>query len=374
MDQLRSSAGRESEEQEHAGEHAGGEHQEAADQEAMRQTAQAQVHQHAARDEARSGEQNAKRKRWKAGAPADFATAEKRHRANLTLLDQMLKDGKTQKDSKWGKSWPNACQWLLAGKTTLHALTETHDSASRATTLGDASNRAFFGTDATVPTMSSYNELDESDATNIELVDPSWLGYREEGTPSKVVIIDPVTKGKESVKETIVHEVQHDADHHGSSDFAGYQTEFDSYWIDKTFVEESSKSGSADDTMTAADGTVLAGFDNARQQRIFLHLYNSDSYAYVATGWTDATFKAQVLALKAPRGVNLVNSTRIDDLYLELVKSPPDVAEAKKKVKALNGHDRAAIVAKSMIGSWRDLIATLPAADDQAYFTKALGL
>jgi hypothetical protein len=317
---------------------------------------------------------SAKSKKWKAGAPGDFATAEARHKANLALLDKMLQDGKDEKDSKWGKSWPNACQWLLANKTTLHALTETHDSAARATTLGDATNRAFFGTAAVVPTMSTYNEADQTDATNIELVDPSWLGYRQAGSPSKVVIIDPVTKSKELVQETIVHEVQHDADHHGGGDFDRYQTEFDAYWIDKTYGDKSSKTGSADDTMTADDGTVMAGFDNERQQTIFLHLYNSATYSYVATGWATAAFKASVLALTYPKGINLVNSTRIDDVYLELTKSPPDIGEAKKKVKDLTGHDRAAIVSPAMVGAWRDVVNALPDAGDQDYFKKELAL
>ena len=319
-------------------------------------------------------EAKSKKKKFTAGAPADFATANDRHKANLDLLSNMLTTGKSEKDSKWGKSWPNACQWLLAGKTTLHALTETHDSLARATQLGDASLRAFFGIDAVVPTVSTYDENDQTKATNIELVNPTWLGYRQAGSPSKVVIIDPVTKSKELVQETIVHEVQHDADHHGGTDFERYQTEFDAYWIDKTYVEESSKTGTADDTMTAADGTVLAGFDNARQQRIFRHLYDSTSYPYVATGWGVAAFKAKVLALTFPKGINLINSVRVDDLYLELTKAPPDIDEAKKKAKKLTGHDRAAIESPAMIGAWRALIATLADPADQTFFTTELSL
>ncbi len=316
----------------------------------------------------------AKSKKYAAGAPASFAAANERHKANLSLLNNMLNTGKSEKDSKWGKSWPNACQWLLAGKTTLHALTETHDSLARATTLGDASLRAFFGISAVVPTVSTYDENDQTKAANVDLVNPTWLGFRQAGSPSKVVIIDPVTKSRSLVQETIVHEVQHDADHHGGADFERYQTEFDAYWIDKTFGDVSSRHGSADDTMAAADGTVMSGFDNARQQRIFIHLYDSTSYPYVATGWGVAAFKAKVLALRFPTGTNLVNSVRIDDLYLELTKAPPDVAGAKKKLKLLTGHDQAAIASPAMIGAWRTLIATLSDPADRTYFTTRLGL
>ena len=188
------------------------------------------------------------------------------------------------------------------------------------------------------------------------------------------MIVDPVTKDKELVKETITHEVQHDADHHGGSDFERYQTEFDAYWIDKSFGAKSSKSGTANDALAANDGTVMAGFDNARQQTIFLHLYNSTSYPYVATGWGVAAFKAKVLALKFPKGTNLINSARIDDLYLELTKSPPDIAAAKTKLTSLNDHDRAAIVSPAMADSWRTVIGALPSADDQKFFKKTLAL
>lgn len=323
---------------------------------------------------ARALQRAPKAKKFTAGAPASFAAATERHKANLSLLNNMLATGKSEKDSKWGKSWPNACQWLLAGKTTLHALTETHDSLARATTLGDASLRAFFGISAVVPTVSTYDENDQTKAANIDLVNPSWLGYRQAGAPSKVVIIDPVTKSKSLVQETIVHEVQHDADHHTAGDFDRYQTEFDAYWIDKTFGDMSSRKGTADETKTAADGTVMNGFDNARQQRIFIHLYDSASYPYVATGWGVAAFKAKVIALTFPTGINLVDSVRIDDLYLELTKAPPDVAEAKKKLKRLTGHDQAAIASPAMVGAWRALIATLTDAADRTYFTTRLGL
>jgi len=48
-----------------------------------------------------------KAKKFAPGAPKDFATAQDRHRANLALLKSMLDEGKDQKDSKWGKAYPN---------------------------------------------------------------------------------------------------------------------------------------------------------------------------------------------------------------------------------------------------------------------------
>src|SRR5262245_35543464 len=247
-------------------------------------------------------EEKGKKKKWTAGTPADHATAKDRHAANVKLLQDLIDGGKDVKDSKWGKRWPNACQWLLANKTGLHAFTETHGSVARAATLSAAAGeRAYFGIATAVPATSDYNAGDQTDATNIDTNKPSTLGYRAAGSPSKIAILDPVTQSTELVKETIVHEVQHDADHHPLDDWGRYQSEFNSYWVDKTYGEDSPKHGTADESMTAKDGTALTGFDNARQQRIFKHLY--DGYDYVTSAYPAAAFKTKVKNYKHPTGV-----------------------------------------------------------------------
>ena len=71
--------------------------------------------------------------------------------------------------------------------------------------------------------------------------------------------------------------------------------------------------------------------------------------------------------------LNLVDSAGIDDLYLELTKTPPDIGEAKK-LKHLSGHDRPAIASPAMIGAWRALIATLANTADQTFFKSELVL
>ena len=81
-----------------------------------------------------------------------------------------------------------------------------------------------------------------------------------------------------------------------------------------------------------------------------------------------------MLALKAPEGTNLIDSVRIDDLYLELTKSPANIVEAKKKLEKLTGHDRAAILDPAMAEPWRKVIQALPDPADRAFFTKGLQL
>lgn len=303
-----------------------------------------------------------------------YADALQNHQANLKNLDSLVKKGKKETSTRFGMAWPNACEWITAGKTQLHALTQTHDADARATTLGAAGKKAMFGIDTPVPTASTYDENDLTKATNIYNANPTWLGFRRAGSPSLVVIIEPTTKGEDSVKETITHEVQHDADHHGGDAWGGYSTEFRAYWIDGTYRNKSEKSGSANETLTASDGTVLSGFDNARQQTIFRHLYNSSSYAYVKANWGDDTFKRKVLALKSPEGSNLVNSPRIDDVYLELVKATPSLETLKTLAGKLTKKDKEAIASSGMKAQWEELLKAKFKDDELKSARKALGL
>lgn len=295
---------------------------------------------------------------------ATFEEAKAKHAENLKTLDDMVKTGKTETSTRFGQAWPNSCMWLTAGKTTLHALTETHDADARATALGEAGKKAMFGLDAAVPTASEYAKDDQTNRANIYLAKTSWLGFRRGGSPSKVVIIEPKSKGKDSVQETIVHEVQHDADHHGTSGWERYATEFRAYWIDGTYRSKKTASGSADSSLAAKDGTVLSGFDNERQQTIFKHLYDSDSYAYVKAGWSDSDFKKKVLDLKKPEGSNLVNSPRIDDLYLELQKPKPDLDKVKELGGKLTKADKQSIQDAGMKATWIKLVEDKFKGDD----------
>ena len=232
-----------------------------------------------------------------------------------------------------------------------------------------------FGIDTAVPGESDYNETTQTDARNIYAAQPSWLGFRRAGSPSKVVIIEPAKKSTDLVQETIVHEVQHDADRHGSADFERYATEFRGYWIDGTYRAEDATSGSADGSKTAADGTVLAGFDNARQQRIFLHLFNSSSYAYVKDGWlNDKDFKKQVLAMKVATGHNTINSVRLDEMYKAVQGFGTDEAAFHAAVAELSADEKAAIRSDSMRDIWLSLIDGDFSAAEAAQIKQALGL
>lgn len=301
-----------------------------------------------------------------------FAAAKARHQTNLTTLAGILKAGSGETATKFGAAWPNACQWIAAGKTQLHVLTQTHDASQRATALGHGGEVAMFGMATQVPTMSEYAFDDLTDKTNIECDDTDTVGLHKHG-PSRIAIIEPSTRAADDIKETIVHEVQHDADDHGSGDFERYQSEFCSYWVDQGYAKKAATSGSADDGKKTDDGTELKGFDNARQQTIFKHVY--DGYPYVAKAWKDsAAFRKKVLALKQPEGVNLVDSPRIDDLRRELTMLFVSVKDSKAALAKLTEGDKEAIRSEGMRKQWLALLEHGLDGEDLTFFKKALGL
>lgn len=300
--------------------------------------------------------------------PANFAAAKARHKDNLDHLQGIIQAGKTNTTGTYGQAWANACQWIDGGRTRLYALTLTHDAQARATALGQNGKVAYFGISQPVPTESSYNENTQTDANNIETWNANVLGYRRSSTPSQIAIMEPKLAPTSQLQQTIVHEVQHDADHHGAGSWEGYATEFRAYWM-AGMEWANSATGTANDSLTTSTtpSVTLTGFDNQRQQMIFKHLYDDPSYAYVKEAWAnDASFKTKVLALKRPSGTNLVNSPRIDALYLEVSKSKPDVDRVKTLAGALTASDKTAIQAQGMKDQWRKLINKLDKEDKDA--------
>ena len=301
-----------------------------------------------------------------------YAAAKTRHQANLSTLATILKVGATETGTPFGDAWTNACQWIAAGKTRLHALTQTHDAAERAKALGHPGEVAMFGATTPVPTMSEYAVDDQKNGVNIECDDLDTVGLRK-GGPSRILIIEPSTRSADAVKEIIVHEVQHDADGHGSGSFERYASEFCAYWIDQSYSEKSSATGTGKDGQKTDDGTELKGFDNARQQAIYKQVHNG--YPYVAKAWkSDAAFRQKVLALKKPEGRNLVNSPRLDDLQRLFSNIFVDMKDVRAALGKLTEGDKAAIRHESMRKHWLAMIEASLDTEEIAEFKKAVGL
>ncbi|MBU1900573.1 hypothetical protein KKB55_22740 [Myxococcota bacterium] len=286
---------------------------------------------------------------------AAYNQAREAHRRDVKRLDDTIAAGLNEHSTSYGEAWPNAAAWLRAGKTKLVALTHTHDAAARAKALGKADKLAMFGFDTAIPADSGYAETDLNDKTNIYCAKPTWGGFRMGGSPSVIAIIQASTYDLNGLKGLIVHEVQHDADHHPGSQMGSYQTEFRAYWIQQAMAHHKATSGSADPNLTTQDGTKLTGFDNRRQQAIFKHLWDCGSYDYVKDLWKDAALRQQLLAQKTPTGTNMVNSPMIDDVFLALNKgqSADAVIAAARK---LTVEDLKALGSSQMRGEWEALI------------------
>jgi len=292
-------------------------------------------------------------------APAyDYAAAIAKHTRNVQRLDTLIKAGvsdakKGQEDPDFGIAWPNSAQWIgEAKKTNLHALTRTHDSDARAKDTGhDAAKEvAYFGSDTPVPKTSSYARKNTKSSANISFNSKTTLGFRRAGM---IAIMEPEDKSEKSIKQTLVHEVQHDSDRHEMVPLERYKSEMRAYWLGKTFEKKDAASG------TGTKGAKFDGhtidFDNARQEAIFRHLYKG--YAYVAKAWKkEKSFRAEVTKYRRPESINWENSPRVDDLYAELQKSKPSASRIKKLAAKLTDEDKKAIKGTRMRATWRTMI------------------
>jgi nucleoid-associated protein YgaU len=281
------------------------------------------------------------------------------HARNVAYLDRLITRGVHDPAgaTTFGVAWPNACEWLKAGETALHVLTTTHDSAARAAALGKRNHVARFGIQHPVPVTSTYNETDLADSSNVECSKKGVQGFRKSGTPSTVAIMDPIKRGPFALRSTIVHEIQHDSDHHSNDAWSRYVTEFNSYWIDCNLATFDDQPGTAIEGLPTRDGTPLNSFDNRRQQKIFRHLYNSDSsYPYVKRNWHNPDFQSKVLSLTYAQGHNLVNSLRIEQMWQAIEGFGTDEEAFNNAARSLRPAERVAIQSEGMRSVWIDKI------------------
>ncbi|MGH2561693.1 MAG: hypothetical protein ACRDJH_21720 [Thermomicrobiales bacterium] len=282
-----------------------------------------------------------------------------RHKKNVAFVKSELADMKKPGSPLLIR---NTAEWMEpigggAPKIELYVLTKTHDAAARAKKHGKTSDVAYFGEGQKYPDDSADYDLDIASKRNVYFTGATFVGEHQD---KKIWLMEPKRHGSASVRGTLVHETQHDADKHElepdwakayktpEESWVRYKTEFRAYWIDGDFDGNSASSGTATDPK----------FDNAKQEAIFLHLWGTkedDTYAE----WLRPTYRANptvggkkfqdlVHGYTHPEGINLINSPRIDDLYnslatckktdKNLTRSP--LKELKAAAQALNGNDR----------------------------------
>ena len=150
-----------------------------------------------------------------------------------------------------------------------------------------------------------------------------------------LTIINPAAQSDALLQNTIIHEVQHDADQTwpgqrwadpAGSAFNDYQSELRAYWLGSGEGSSQDTFGSSadpavntrpvefTDPASGVTTTVATAFDNLRQENIFWHLVGT-GYTYVPQNYVQVpAFKAMVDAMVSPVGGNLVNSVRIQTL------------------------------------------------------------
>jgi LysM repeat protein len=317
-------------------------------------------------------------------APATKRSALARNRANLTMMKRIIDSGlSVEVDPSKGFNsranlLHNTAEWIDEGNAQMFVLSPTHDSHLRPSV--GAGDYAFF--DNRVDFKGSGHTYDDSldvagDATNdsgLEIEPGSILGGMS-SDGNTLTVNDPLAQGENVITETLIHEVQHDADQSNAGSpwaatapandpsatdsapswaYNNYQSEFRAYWMENpegsapdqfesstdlavtnfniTAIDQGADqvTGGGDDTSV----TVSTAFTNARQESIFNQLFESradslywdwtldggagdfsDTYSYLPHYYAlDPNYKAMVDGYTNPVAGNLVNSVRIQSL------------------------------------------------------------
>jgi hypothetical protein len=263
----------------------------------------------------------------------------------------------------------------MEGKTSLHALTATHDASARGAALGSPNLQAMFGIDAAVPAESDYAEKDQANQRNIYLAAPNWAGFRVPGKPSKLVVVEPTTvsTGVDPGDHRARGATRRRAPRQGR--LGALRQRVPRLLDGQDVRDEEDGLRTADDNLKAKDGTELKGFDNQVQQLIFVSLYNSPTYGYVAKAWaSDPEFRGEVLSMTRAEGHDTINSVRLDDLYLTFLSLESDEPAFMAAAAKLTDDEKAAIASGGMRQRWLEMINDVPNAERADRARRALGL
>ncbi|MDP6932690.1 MAG: hypothetical protein QGG40_07220, partial [Myxococcota bacterium] len=275
----------------------------------------------------------------------------------VQLVEDVVKEGlATTVDPDAGYNstdnlFHNAAEWLDYGEADVVVLSPTHDSAER---VGSGEVALFDPTSSWREEGADYDENDLGDTTQVEHESSTLLGSLSSDGET-LTLVDPPSKHKDNLKETMIHEVQHDADQHGgvwgetpddgrAPEWAYnlFLTEFRAYWYQSPEGSSEDQFGSSADTdvtnvevvVRLSNGTTRSqatAFSNRRQQDIWMHLRGTDrpdgdwfdftdsawitNYAYLPFYYVlDYDFKIFVDETTQPTSGNAIGSVRIQAL------------------------------------------------------------
>ena len=158
---------------------------------------------------------------WVKGAratiPPTKAAALRRHNRNRrrikSIIDAGLKQGMDEALGPNSRKnlWRNTAQWLDAGNAKVVVLSPIHDPGPRAAI--SAGQTGFFDTRVDYKSNAATYSDDVTDNTGLEISATNILGTmsNDGGT---MTIVDPQKQSEALLIETLIHEVQHDADQH----------------------------------------------------------------------------------------------------------------------------------------------------------------
>lgn len=341
---------------------------------------------------------------------AGLKDAKQHHKTDRAKLKEYLDEGAKSPE----RMLRNTCEWFQLGKANLYAVTPTGDSERRLEIAGmsPGKDEAWFpkglqGEPGDVLHAAvQYNETDLTDQTNVNLdVDGKVTGGWN--VPGVVVITNPARSNKETVWETLRHEVQHDADFNKGRDAgagvhtagkeydatgAGLALNSDRTGFDVTGTTAQKNAGKTKMTTYEAEVALTrykteyraysfqegetngpyAKLDNSlrnkahdgqmfteRQLAIFKHIYQG--YAYTKTHWdantpltAGRTFREAVAAYWNPdtEAFNKYNSPRVDDFYRALDEI--GLKEAKSKLDKGFGRDVAPVESDKKVDALDD--------------------
>lgn len=263
------------------------------------------------------------------------------HRANVAAVANAVATWRS--DSQPARR--NTAEWLFPTRgarrrARVHVMTKTHDAAERARANGQR-GVAYFGLDTDFPSAAAgYDANDLGSRRGIHFNTASVQGAQMD---RRMLIMEPASRSPDAVLTTLVHELQHFADRHEDEpdwergykspeeSWVRYKTEFRAYWIAGNIAG------------AEKPGSVAPPFDNMRQLRIFRHIMHAGA-EWLGPNYDGNTevhgrrFKDLVHGYAKPEGVNLVNSPRIDDLYVTLGRcGPTDVDVSRPPLSGLLG-------------------------------------
>lgn len=241
-----------------------------------------------------------------------------------------------------------------ASRVDLTPIAPTHDSATRVTAAGK---------DPTKYKAWAWGTGYNAGADSRVSVNVNGLGGYHSGKRIGLVVTknhSPSSKNSEAtLTRFLVHEVQHDADHHESitekpvtgvdaGKWNWFKTEFRSYWVDKGYSAKNGTNGAWQTvTVTAAGASVAIKAKNDRAMAIKSHIFRAGAYDSIVSQYTSAAaFKTQLDNHNQPDGVNVTNSPKVDDFMRSI--SAKKISNISSYWTALSNKEE-----RSIRGNWQ---------------------